>query len=32
MVARAKQAGAKAWLIKPVRMDLLVDVVQKLTN
>ena len=29
MVARAKQSGAKAWLIKPVKMDLFVNVVQR---
>jgi two-component system chemotaxis response regulator CheY len=29
MVARAKQAGAKAWLIKPVKMDQFVGIVQR---
>jgi two-component system chemotaxis response regulator CheY len=29
MIARAKQAGAKAWMIKPVKMDLFVNVVQR---
>jgi two-component system chemotaxis response regulator CheY len=29
MVARAKQAGAKAWLIKPVKMDRFVEVVKR---
>jgi len=29
MVARARQAGAKAWLIKPVKMDMFVGVVQR---
>ena len=32
MVTRAKKAGAKAWLIKPVKMDMFVDVVRKLAN
>jgi two-component system chemotaxis response regulator CheY len=29
MVARAKQAGAKAWLIKPVKLDQFIQVVQR---
>jgi two-component system chemotaxis response regulator CheY len=29
MVARAKQAGAKAWLIKPVKMDQFVGIVKR---
>jgi two-component system chemotaxis response regulator CheY len=29
MVARAKLAGAKAWLIKPVKMEQLVGIVQR---
>ena len=32
MVTRAKKSGAKAWLIKPVKMDMFVDVVRKLAN
>jgi two-component system, chemotaxis family, chemotaxis protein CheY len=31
-VARAKKSGAKAWLIKPVKMEMFVDVVRKLSN
>jgi two-component system chemotaxis response regulator CheY len=31
MVARAKQAGAKAWMIKPVKMDQFVAIVQRFT-
>jgi two-component system chemotaxis response regulator CheY len=29
MVARAKRAGAKAWLIKPVKLDQFIQVVQR---
>jgi len=32
MVTRARKAGAKAWLIKPVKMDMFIDVVQRLAN
>jgi len=32
VVVRAKNAGAKGWVIKPVRMEMLVSVVQRLTT
>lgn len=32
LVDRAKKAGARAWMIKPVRMDQLVSAVTKLTR
>lgn len=32
MVARAKQAGVKAWLIKPVKMEQFVGIVQRFAN
>jgi two-component system chemotaxis response regulator CheY len=32
MIDRAKKAGARGWMIKPVKMDQLVSVVTKLSN
>jgi two-component system, chemotaxis family, chemotaxis protein CheY len=32
MVARAKHAGAKAWMIKPVKMDQFIGIVQRFTT
>lgn len=31
MVVRAKNAGAKGWVIKPVRMEMLISAVRRLT-
>ncbi len=32
LIDRAKKAGARGWVIKPVKMDLLVKAVSKLAN
>ena len=32
MIERAKRAGAKGWMIKPVKMEHLVDTVTRLSN
>lgn len=32
MIARAKQAGARGWMVKPVKLDQLVEAIKKIVS
>jgi two-component system, chemotaxis family, chemotaxis protein CheY len=32
MIARAKQAGARGWMVKPVKLDQLVEAIKKIVD